>query len=151
MSTTDATERFREKVERGDDDECWEWTGSTSRGYGKFHYDGRNRQAHRVALLLRDVDIDGEQVNHHCDNRSCVNPAHLYVGDQSENIEDAYSRNRRTSTGESNPNAKLDAGDVRDIRDRSDEEYQKLADEYEVSVSLIEKVVSRRVWGDLDE
>lgn len=71
--------RFWAKVDRRDDDECWEWTGSrVARGYGHFAVDGRYPHAHRVAYELVVGPIpEGMQLDHLCRNPACVNPAHL--------------------------------------------------------------------------
>jgi hypothetical protein len=80
-------ERFVEKVEKTDT--CWNWTGSTDRGYGKI---GLRRgvaplYAHRVSYEFHVGPIPaGLQLDHLCRNRSCVNPAHLEPVTQRENL-----------------------------------------------------------------
>lgn len=88
-------ERFWERVDKGSEDECWEWEGTMYyNGYGQFWNGERELGAHRFSKRL-DGEEPGElQVNHHCDNRSCVNPAHLYIGTQSQNMKDAWERSR---------------------------------------------------------
>ena len=78
-------------------DGCWEWIGSKFQsGYGRIMMQGRTWRAHRAALLLRGVDIpDGMQACHHCDNRACVRPDHLYVGTAKQNIQDCVKRGRQ--------------------------------------------------------
>lgn len=79
-----------------DVDACWLWTGGT-RGrdpHGQFYRDGHRVGAHRVAWELangRPVP-DGMFVLHHCDNGICVNPAHLYIGTQWDNMRDLRQR-----------------------------------------------------------
>jgi hypothetical protein len=88
--------RFYEKFER-DENGCWVWTGSTQNsGYGKLlGFDGKTISAHRASWLLHHGDIPGNlQVLHTCDNRSCVNPDHLFLGTASDNMRDCSEKNR---------------------------------------------------------
>lgn len=71
-------ERFWSKVDRGSDDECWEWTASGGHGYGIFWRGDRNIRAHRYAYEEAFGEIpDGKVLDHLCKNTLCVNPAHL--------------------------------------------------------------------------
>lgn len=94
--------RFNKFV-REDPNGCWIWIGGkTSDGYGKFYLNGIKRRAHRVAWVIRNGQIpEGLNVLHNCDNPSCVNPDHLFLGTQIDNIIDMVSkgRNRDRSVG----------------------------------------------------
>lgn len=112
--------RFFEKVRLGKG--CWEWlAGIDTRGYGRFRLfvDGkREDSAHRAAWLMEHGPIpDGLCVLHHCDNRRCVRPSHLYLGTKKDNANDREIRGRgRQPNGEAHGKAKLTKEDVLEIR-----------------------------------
>lgn len=73
---------------------CHEWQSTLHRdGYGKFWFARKQVQAHRVAYELQVGKIPaGKHVLHKCDNRRCVNPQHLYIGDAKQNVKDMHER-----------------------------------------------------------
>lgn len=95
--------RFWSHVDKTDP--CWTWIGERNRhGYGRFDFwtgGRRNRVlAHRLALQLTGEQLnDGDVVMHTCDNPPCVNPAHLLVGTQGDNVRDARDKGRLDLTG----------------------------------------------------
>jgi hypothetical protein len=76
---------------------CWQWQGSlNAKGYGWFYYPPRNMvHAHIVAWELYKGSRQGLYVLHTCDNPGCVNPGHLYLGTQQDNVRDRDARQRR--------------------------------------------------------
>lgn len=97
--------RFWAKVQQGALDECWEWQAYRDvSGYGQARYQGKLMPAHRIAYEMRHGSIpDGMLILHRCDNRACVNPAHLRAGNYTENAADRVERmslgvERRTPT-----------------------------------------------------
>lgn len=136
-------------------DACWEWTGSlNSSGYGRFWLNGRITLAHRAAYFLFRGDIpEGRNVCHSCDNRRCVNPAHLWLGSQSENLRDAVAKGRMRPpcvAPERNGNAKLGPNQVREIRAfrRAGAKLTELATRFGVSPATISGVANRTTWKD---
>lgn len=92
-------DRFWSKVNRRGPDDCWLWLASLCQGYGQIAgtVDGKRRpvSAHRVAWELTHGAIpEGLSVLHRCDNPPCVNPAHLFIGTQPDNLSDARRKGR---------------------------------------------------------
>lgn len=89
-------ERFWSKVRILGLDECWEWQRALStKGYGRFLFQGKNRHTHRIAWLLTRGEIqNGLHVLHKCDNRKCVNPVHLFLGTNTDNMIDMCEKQR---------------------------------------------------------
>ena len=101
-------ERFWEKVDKNTPSGCWEWRSSTKgNGYGSFftHTPPEGRKchgAHRFSWQLTNGPIpDGLCVLHKCDNRICVNPEHLFLGDYKDNMRDCATKGRVCTIGKS--------------------------------------------------
>lgn len=141
---TPAAERFYAKVEKSES--CWIWIGAMSwNGYGRFaerkhHIVG----AHQFAWKLKSGTWPDGYVLHSCDNRLCVNPDHLRIGTQQDNINDAGLRNRR-SRGSTHGHAKFTERDIAEIR-TSDETNIALGRRYNVIYKTIWKIRTRRSW-----
>jgi len=146
--------RFWSKVRRGSPDECWEWLAyKNADGGGRFYHSGRLHLSHRVAWELTHGEIPvGLVVRHRCRGR-CVNPAHLEVGTQAENMRDMV-RDGTSTRGERDPTSRLTEEQVRTIKHRL-REYEKgmvkmLAEEYGVTPQQISKIKAGRNWGWVD-
>jgi hypothetical protein len=116
--------RFWALVHVAGDDDCWLWAGAKcSFGYGNVRWGprGRTRQikAHRLAFEYANGEIPmGLCVLHRCDNPSCVNPAHLFLGTRGDNNADKVAKGRQPNhRGTANPMAKLTKEDAASIRD----------------------------------
>jgi hypothetical protein len=117
-------------------------------GYGKIRVGGGNRSpflAHRVAYEIAKGKIPkGFYVCHKCDNRICINPDHLFIGNQTDNMQDASDKGR-TARGEKCHASKLKASDIPFIR--SDKRTQEsIAKYYGVKQSVISRIKNRITW-----
>lgn len=91
-------DRLMQKIQYNKDNGCWEWTGATrgSKPYGAIKVGSKVMRAHRVTYYLFKGTIPNDKILcHTCDNYKCVNPKHLLLGTSSENLYQAYQRERR--------------------------------------------------------
>lgn len=146
--------RFWAKVRIAGPNECWQWTGcTTQKGYGRFNVGGPIHFAHRVAWVIRRGPIPkGLWVLHTCDNRGCVNPWHLFLGTQTENMRDAAQKGRligrRTARGRELPQTKLTERDVASIRRRYEagERQHVLATAFGITQPTVSKIIRKENW-----
>src|SRR5438105_5704686 len=121
--------RFRTKInKRGPihpvlKSRCWIWVGALSPyGYGVMSYKGKAQHSHRISWLLhRRSSLGGFFVLHHCDNKRCVNPNHLFLGTSKDNYDDMVKKGRyhdQGAQGDHNRNVKLLTEQVFDVRSR---------------------------------
>lgn len=133
---------------------CWLWKGKPTRtGYGRFGVGGRNVMAHRYSFELYSGRLGDMFACHTCDNRLCVNPYHLFPGTHADNAADRVSKNRSAvAFGEDNPNSKLSAENVREIRSRyagGGVSQTELAKEFGVQQPAIWKIVNNLKWREI--
>ena len=161
----DWVKRFHTKYEAGPPDACWLWQAGTRGGYGIFAVPTfdfarmrrgpfRLQGAHRVAWELhhqREIP-EGMVIMHTCDVPGCVNPAHLRLGTQADNMADRDRKGRNGRKGKPGEPKKLTADQVREIRARvaAGDSQRSVAREYGVSQPLVNHIVHRRVWAHVD-
>lgn len=117
MNYLEAHERVWKRIDKRSPVECWEWQGAiNSHGYGTIRQRCVSRGAHVVALESTGVVVPkGMQVCHHCDNRRCCNPQHLFVGTLQDNMADRDAKGRQ-ARGVRIPRARLTEHSVSLIR-----------------------------------
>ncbi len=143
-------ERFWDKVDKKSDDECWEWIGAKSNGYGDF-WNGKRIKAHQYSWILHKGEIPkGMLICHHCDNPACVNPNHLFLGTVRDNLIDMVNKGRGNfNYGEKYPKHKLNTEDVLLIRKlyRLGASTQiQLAKDFNMSFQQISRIVNNQRW-----
>ena len=134
---------------------CIETTDAKNEdGYGHVRHEGRVVRSHRLAYAqahgLKLSDLNGMIVRHACDNRACVNPAHLVLGTQADNMHDMAARGRnRQPKGERNARANLTEQAVVQIRKRlaSGESHRAIALDFGVCNSQISRISTRKIWS----
>ena len=129
---------------------CWTWFGYIDEtGRARFKYNGIRYRASRVGYyLFYRIDPGDECVCHTCDNPSCVNPEHLWLGTQTQNILDMNIKKRHGNTtlaGEQIGTSKLTTKEILTIRE-SNLSQNQLAKKYSVTQSLISMIQNKRIW-----
>lgn len=153
MTWDELPERFRNKVRVAGPDECWEWTAHRGfDGYGIYvpGPERGNARAHRYAFerTIGPIPLDTLCVLHRCDNPSCVNPKHLFLGTRGTNVRDCTRKGRR-ARGEKNPAAKLQQKQVEMIRSLwvgMEVQQRYLARLYGVTSRVVFDIVHRHKW-----
>lgn len=152
--------RFWERIDKSNENGCWVWLGvKNKQGYGEFILDNKKSvRAHRYSFLLSNGYIDNDKfVCHTCDNSSCVNPNHLWLGTAAENNADCRNKNRAVlppdQKGENHSQHILKEKDVLDIRKRFNNGVKQadLMREYKVSRNTIYKICRNLTWKNLGE
>ena len=148
---------------------CWNWTGAKHNGgYGVLNFNGKTVDAHRLIYEMFKGQIpDTMCVCHHCDNPSCVNPSHLFLGTKKDNAYDRAQKGRtganiglnmkrfpeRRAKGERQGSAKLTESDVRAIRElyaMGNHSQRQLARQFHVGKTCIGEIVRHENWRHIN-
>ncbi len=147
-------ERFEGKFIGEPNSGCWLWMAYvTPAGYGKFGVKNTVMLANRASWeIYRGKIPDGLFVLHKCDTPACVNPNHLFLGTQNDNMRDKYLKGRARGPsgpngrhGEKNPLSKLTETQVEEIRASSDPQ-RKIAARYGISQRAVSDIRLGRRW-----
>lgn len=147
--------RFWAQVEKRNDG-CWVWTGVCNpRGYGFMSAEAKYTAVHRLSWRIAHGEMPPSEVEvcHRCDNPPCVNPAHLFLGSHSDNMQDCADKGRMPRNGEQNGRAVLNADGVREIRRRSDagEASPTIAADFGIQSAQVRKIARRESWSSVPE
>jgi len=129
--------------------ECWVWLGGCSvQGYGQLRWRGTNWSAHRIAYATMRGEIGDKYVLHHCDNPSCCNPEHLFLGTHWDNMQDKRRKKREARLyGELSGAAKVTEADAFRIMVLSDIlTTTELAKVFGISHDAINAIITGRSW-----
>lgn len=146
---------FTSKIEITDG--CWIWKAYKHKlGYGIIRVSGQNYGAHRYSWLLFNGEIPkGLNVLHKCDVRYCVNPDHLFLGTQNDNVMDMIAKDRKSIiTGENHWRSKLTQNQVDEIRiayikgSIGEFSTRGLARKYGVCQATIREILTNKIWKE---
>jgi hypothetical protein len=151
--------RFWNKVDISGD--CWIWTAAkSSKGYGRFKLNGKLQSPHVLSYRMHNEFYDNTlQVCHKCDNPSCINPDHLFLGTRSDNMIDCASKNRISQLpswvlekkGENKHISKLTNEQVKEIKMllKTSIKQVEIAEIYSVSNNTIGDIKAGRTWNHI--
>jgi len=134
---------------------CWLWLAGAERGYGRFGMDGKTPLAHRVSWELHNGPVsDGLWVLHRCDNPSCVNPDHLWLGTHADNMADMAAKRRGRQghpSGTKAYHAKLTAEQVKAIRAlrAANINQRAVARQFGVCRGTVQDITQGRTYADV--
>ena len=156
MSANDYSQQVKNDLlsKRKINGECWEWTGQKDyKGYGRrVFYQGRRKRKEvvsRISYQLWKGEIPkGKYVCHTCDNPSCFNPVHLWIGSLQDNHKDMMEK-KRYAKGEMLPQTKITERDVKEIRKRkkSGESLKSIQKDYNLHYQTIWSISVGKTWS----
>ena len=149
MNKQELALKLLENVRIDEQTGCWIWTLSlTQPGYGQLGVNGKIKRTHRLSYELFKGPIpQGMFVCHHCDNRACLNPQHLFVGTSKENTRDMILKNRQKKPG----GRKFTREDINHFRSEAANGVSRieLCETYHVSYKQLSRIINYRDWKNV--
>lgn len=141
-------------------DSCWEWRGAKNQhGYGRLNFKKKIYPAHRYSYEYFKGNIPNNMyVLHHCDNRKCVNPDHLFLGTLTDNYMDCVNKDRHVIgrkgvtpdhlQGERHPNSRLTESIVLEIKDKLNQgaRNRDIVNEYNIGANHVTRIKNEQTW-----
>lgn len=133
---------------------CWEWFRAKTKGYGHFAIKGNFYLAHRFMWIINNGNIpDGLFVCHKCDNPCCINPDHLFLGTNIENLQDAINKGIKlgNSKGEKNGRSKLTQNQILNIKHllHCKVPTKRIAEKFGISQRHVQYISNNKTWKHL--
>ena len=142
-------DRFEEKYDINGNNGCWEWTASTSGGgYGKIGIKYKTVDAHRVSYELNVGEIpEGKMICHTCDNKICVNPDHLFLGDYKTNYQDMVEKGIEPKGEDFSKKLKnVDVMLIKLLLDVGERSHKEISELFDVSREMITNINNNKSW-----
>lgn len=145
--------RFYSKINIDYETGCWIWKcQQKDNGYGRFYFNGKYYTAHRFNYALTFGSIPKELFGcHMCDQKSCVNPYHIWMGTHEQNMKDMVNKKRSAILlGDKNGRAKLTQEKVDDMRklNKKGMNYTQLADFFNLGKSQVSRICRGISWSE---
>ena len=147
--------RFWSKVDCKGEDECWLWIGCKNENsdgdYGRFSINYKMYLSHRISYFIHyNKDPGSLLICHKCNNPPCINPKHLFLGNNSKNKKQSFSEGRSSHKGILHPRAKLQESDIKEIRNMKGKlNYRDVAKIFNISPKSIHNIWSGHSWSHL--
>lgn len=154
-------ERFEEKYIPEPNSGCWLWTArACGTGYGEIYVEGKIKRAHRVAYELHKSSIPEDKatahgvcVLHRCDTPLCVNPDHLFLGTNADNMADKAKKGRAVTNkfaGETNGQSKLTESQAKAVYEHEGTRLE-ISEKFGISISQVARIKTKQRWAHIHE
>ena len=155
-------DKFKSKIISLEKNKCWVWFGDKDKyGYGRFYYNKvKTRLAHRISYLhynnISEDSIKDLNVCHHCDNPPCVNPEHLFLGSQLDNVKDMIAKGRANYVGVKGEDSvssvlrEYEVLEIFDMLNKSELSQKEIANIYGVTDMTISNIERGETWKHLN-